>query len=452
MRLSDLVSKITGRNMAGEGFVKNIFAMMSGTTLSMLLLVAATPVLTRLYSPRCFGVLGFYMAVVGIVTVFAAGRYDFALVTTEKDQEAGELLGLALICSLVTTLVMVLAGFFWMPLMTRLSGVDSLESWFFLLTGGVFTTAIYQAFNYYLIRLKQFRYSAASNVARTLVTIAAQVLLALLWKAETLSLLGGYFLGQFAAALVVMLGVFKNDKEILVNTTASVGSLLNVAGKYKKYPLLNSFSSSLNSLTTSLPVIFLTRYFGTAVSGYYTLAARLLQLPSYLIGRAFSQVLYQRLAEEENLRGNPKRLMEKSFAVLFGLSLGYLVLMLLTPLYLVPIFGQGWQRTVFYILILAPSFSLIFIVSPLSVVAAVKDRIELVSIWQVCAFAVILFWLLLSGPWGNDVLLLTGLSAANILLYLVYLKMILSTCSTGIKEVSRETLSMFIRLAGRIRS
>jgi O-antigen/teichoic acid export membrane protein len=41
--------------------------------------VLVSPILTRLYTPEDFGVFGVYASILGIVTVVASLRYEYAL-------------------------------------------------------------------------------------------------------------------------------------------------------------------------------------------------------------------------------------------------------------------------------------------------------------------------------------------------------------------------------------
>jgi O-antigen/teichoic acid export membrane protein len=61
------------------GFRQKVLQVAGGTALTQGLLVAASPLLTRLYSPEDFGVLAVYMSLVVFVVIGATLRYECAL-------------------------------------------------------------------------------------------------------------------------------------------------------------------------------------------------------------------------------------------------------------------------------------------------------------------------------------------------------------------------------------
>src|SRR5690606_39162851 len=93
-------------------FGRNVAALMTGTTLAQALPIAASPLLSRLYTPGDFGVLGLYAAICAIVSVLAAGRYEIAIVQPRSDAEAANLAALSVAAALATCATMWLLIFF----------------------------------------------------------------------------------------------------------------------------------------------------------------------------------------------------------------------------------------------------------------------------------------------------------------------------------------------------
>jgi len=85
---------------SGNHFYKNILKLASGTALGQGLVIASTPIITRLYSPDEMGVLGIFMAFAGFVSVGIGLRYEIAIVSASNQREADHLLAAALFFTL----------------------------------------------------------------------------------------------------------------------------------------------------------------------------------------------------------------------------------------------------------------------------------------------------------------------------------------------------------------
>ena len=93
-------------------FTRNVLTLMTGTTISLAIPIAISPILTRIYTPEDFGVFSLYMAITTIIAVIATGRYELAIMLPKKDENAADILILSLIVSLVISLISFLIVFF----------------------------------------------------------------------------------------------------------------------------------------------------------------------------------------------------------------------------------------------------------------------------------------------------------------------------------------------------
>jgi O-antigen/teichoic acid export membrane protein len=74
-------------------FLRNVTIVSSGTAISQGISVVTAPLLTRLYSPADFGILGFYLSVVPILTIISTLQYSQAIVLPREERKAKALLG-----------------------------------------------------------------------------------------------------------------------------------------------------------------------------------------------------------------------------------------------------------------------------------------------------------------------------------------------------------------------
>jgi O-antigen/teichoic acid export membrane protein len=69
-------------------FVRNVAVVASGTAGAQAITMAFSPIITRLYGPEAFGLLGTFMAIVAVVTPLAALSYPIAIVLPKEDIDA----------------------------------------------------------------------------------------------------------------------------------------------------------------------------------------------------------------------------------------------------------------------------------------------------------------------------------------------------------------------------
>ena len=88
---SGLLSPVFNSLRLSGGFVRSVFVLMSGTTIAMIVPVAAAPFLTRLYSPHDYGVFALYVSIVTVFSVPIGGNYDAAVMLPARVRFAVEL-------------------------------------------------------------------------------------------------------------------------------------------------------------------------------------------------------------------------------------------------------------------------------------------------------------------------------------------------------------------------
>ena len=75
-------------------FTRNVLTLMTGTTIAQAIPIAISPILTRLYTPKDFGVLALFVAITSIFGSIANGRYELAIMLPKKDEDAVNILAL----------------------------------------------------------------------------------------------------------------------------------------------------------------------------------------------------------------------------------------------------------------------------------------------------------------------------------------------------------------------
>ena len=395
-------------------FAKSISVLAGGTALSQLLLAAASPVLTRLYTPDQFGLLGVFAGLLALIGVVSSLRYELAIPLPEDDGEAANLvvlcLGLVLLAAIATALI-VLTGGGWIA---ERMGFPELAGVLWLLPIGVFLSGVYCAFSYWSIRTKSFGTIARTKLRQTGATIGVQLLA---FKLGGLALLVGQVAGQSAGALSLARPALATGSFKAINWAGIVAA----ARKFKKFPYFSTWEGLANTAGMQFPPLMLAALFGPAAAGIYTLANRILMLPMSLIGTAVSQVFLSDAAEahrESRLGALVSAVYEKLTHIAMAPALA---LMIVGPELFQWIFGPQWRNAGEFARWMMPWIYFVFVASPLSTLFAVTGRLRQGMVFQLVLLFTRIAALLVGARSGDLVFTIMLFAAASALCWLGFL-------------------------------
>ncbi len=87
-----------------DTLAKGIFIIASGTVIAQIIGIITTPIISRLYTPSDFGVLGLFTATLSILALAGGFRYELAIPLPEDDKDAANLFVFFLVLLSVTSL------------------------------------------------------------------------------------------------------------------------------------------------------------------------------------------------------------------------------------------------------------------------------------------------------------------------------------------------------------
>src|SRR5699024_10498838 len=91
-----------------SAFIKNVAIMAIGTAGAQIISVALSPVITRLYGPEAFGIMGTFTALHRIVIPYDALTYPIAIVLPKNDKKAKCLIKLSVFITTIITSIAIL--------------------------------------------------------------------------------------------------------------------------------------------------------------------------------------------------------------------------------------------------------------------------------------------------------------------------------------------------------
>jgi O-antigen/teichoic acid export membrane protein len=365
------------KNITKNTFLKKFLVLTSGTALGQMIVIASTPLITRIYSPESMGTLSVLVSIITIISVVSSLRYETSIpLITDTNKLRNIILfsGFSIILISILSIVVL-----W--LLTFYTENNALISYWYIIPIGVILTGFYQLLTFMSVRENLFKDLALTKFQQSIGQVLIQ-LAGFFLSGNVFLLIGGALVGKF-------LGLNKLVKKNINILKAlfysySYKSMLADLKEYKKFPIYNAPSAFINSIGVNLLPILILTYFGPVNAGMYALSNRIIYAPMQLLGKNLSQVF---LNESSSLLTNLtklKRLYIKTISRLFIVGLILLVLLqVFIHFFFTFIFGDEWALSGDILQILGVMFVFQFSIIPLSEVFSVLNRQELRLIWDV---------------------------------------------------------------------
>ena len=350
---------------------------MLGTGLAQILPFAATPILTRLYSEQEFALYTSFFAVASIFAVAVGGKYHLAIVLPKKESNAWKLFILSIYITLAYAAIIALFlpffhGFF----------PKSLDKVLYYVPVYVLFFGIWSAYINISIRHKTFKTNAIAKVLQ-----ATGYIVAAIGIGFSKIMMFGLIIAKITGTLVSSL--FLSHKSTTHFKWMAFGNLKEMAKTYIDYPKYGIWPAFLNTISLQALVLILTKFYTTDDLGYFGLTLMVLSAPLALIGASYKDVFYQKIAALMNEKRYKEALafFKKSAVALLAMGLPICLLLYFfgEPLFGF-VFGEKWSRSGEFASILAFSFAMKLVVSPLSSIFNATNTLRIASKWQVLYF------------------------------------------------------------------
>ena len=374
-----MIHSIMQKPVIAQSFIRRVAVIMSWTLLAQVISVTSMLVLPRLIQPEQFGIFATFSGFVVVLGIIAAGRYEFAIGLPERDNDANALFWLCIISAFIFGLVSALAIKILYFDQINLSKLSEMGSWWIWTSFGGALIAMYNASSYLALRGARFNRLGQSKAIMAFVTAIGQIGSAWFISNSEGALIVPLLISQLVGVLVLLL--WGENRQIWRFET---GSLLNVARRYKRFPMWVAPASLMDGLSVLLPVLTITSLYSPAQAGAYALADRALKMPVTLIGSSVLQVFYERAA---TLRGNTiegRRLLWltwRNLALLAVLPCSLIIIW--GDVLFAFLFGSQWSEAGIVARYLAAGLVVYFVSYPTSNILVINERAKSFMLWQV---------------------------------------------------------------------
>ena len=359
--------------LPGGGLIRSTLVILGGSVAGQALLLAASPLLTRIYSTSDLGLFGTYAALTPVLVVVAGLRFEAAIPLPDDDRDAFALLVIAMVAGLVTACLAALVVWLGGQQLASALGLPRLRTWLWFMPLGVVGGVTYQSLSYWHIRQAAF-----SAVARTKVVQAGSAVTSQLGLGVAIAGPLGLFVGDLASRSAGSASLARSAFAAFPGRSRELTSarLRAVARTYRRFPLIATWSSVANITALYLPVPLFAALYGGQVAGGVFLAQRVVDLPVSLVSAAAGQVFLGRAAAA--VREDPRH--ATAFfrfavirlglcAVAFAIAASVAV-----AVFFEPVFGAGWSESGTFARFLCISSASALVVSPVSQLVFIAGR------------------------------------------------------------------------------
>jgi len=363
-------------------FYKNILTLFKGSILSQFIPLLISPIITRLYSPREFGVLALFSSISVILGSIVNGRYEQALVLVKSEDEARHLTILSLLISCVISFVFLLIFILFKPFLLVFFNEPELGNWIYFIPLVILSIGVYNTLNYYELRKKNFISISKSEVYRSASFASIQLTLPYLKSG-----IFGLIIGKIISSLVAPFYLWKISKFEVGKVNTSL--LIVLAKRYIDFPKFTNFSILLNNMSINAINLLIPILYSTTLLGLYSLMYKVLAAPFAFIGNSINQVFLEDAVRQKNDTGHAFNLTKRMVLQLSLVSfLFFGVAFFIVEDLFAFIFGEEWKMSGVYAKYLIPFFMFKFIASPLTSIHTAFEKQKLSFTLQFIMFVI----------------------------------------------------------------
>lgn len=326
--------------------LRDVTALGFGSLASQVILIIATPICLRLYTPADFGLYALCYSLIMLVARIATWKIERLIVVVPARRTAVRLLSaLVLIAVCVAAALLALV-----PLVQAIGARFSPElhdgaALIWLAPLSVLIIIISTGTRSYAIRVGLFRAVASAQIARAVIFAMVVITVAVAWPGlggkGGLILLSGQVTAD-ASALLLQLGL--NDRAAHLSfLRLRIRTSLDVLRNHGKLLGALGISEIVNVVNLQIPILTVTLAFGAAFGGWYYLANTLVFVPCSVVAMAVSEVINQRLSRHHATRRPYSHIVLQATLGMAGIGLiPFLMLGTIGPILLPWVMGPQW--------------------------------------------------------------------------------------------------------------
>ncbi len=364
------------RHLFTSDLVKNSAKLLSANVVAQAIGLLVYPILTRLYSPEDFGLLSLFLSIGGVLALLATAEYQYAIMLPKEEKQGIACVHIGIFTTLCLTAFCTLTIPFSTPI-ANLFSAPNLAKWWWLMPIFVLVTALWTLLNYWYTRQKCFGQISAYQVTQSSLNALSKIGFGAL-GATSFGLIVSSIIAPFVALVANISINFKQQIRCLLHFDRA--ACREAAKEYANFPKFSLPRALVNNLSSGLPALLLTPFFGLTNLGFWGMGITLAFRPLNMISQSLYQVLFEKVTKQVNSNELVLPLLRRIY---LPLLIGFIPLMgllyIIMPQLVTWLLGAKWLMTATCIRYMLPWLTAVFFVAPLAFVADIfyKQRLFL---------------------------------------------------------------------------
>lgn len=402
-----------------NSFNKNFALLFTGNSIGQLIPFILAPFIARIYSPQNFATQENFLAIVSMISIVGAGRYDLALLLPAKNEDAKQLLSVSAIILSVVFFIALFIPFFSIGINNFYKN-NLLENTLIYIAPAILFLTLNSILSQWLLRNNKIKILSFSRIFQNVIQNSSYLLLGYLgWKES------GLVYGWLIGIIIPTIYIFIVSRNTIFPLNFNKKSALIQAKEHIDFPLINSLHAFTDIFATQFIIYWLiTKNYGALYLGLFALMNRFLRAPINIISSALSQLYYKEASANKANKEEVLHLFKKVLKIIAIVSTILLgVVLIWGPDLFAMYLGEKWREAGVYAQIMVPAIFMNFLASVVSTSTLIFNKQKKAYLFSIVGY-VLSFLVLVAGNY-LDYDFKTTLLAYSICLAIYYSLLIL---------------------------
>lgn len=327
------IKKLLNR-ISNSEFIKSIMTLSLGVVISQIIVLIASPIISRLYSPTELGDFSILISSAAILNSFITLGLMTAIMIPKEDEDSHKLCTVLLAITFTLTVSIVVVAIIFSKKWQAFN-IISIDYRISCVILGIFIilSNINSIIYAYANRQKKYKAMFINPILSSIINYSISIITGFLGFG-----LYGYIGGNLIALIVCNIYLLNKVNPFKVKYLKRI-TLVHILKEYRNFPLFQLPSNILSSFANQLSIQLISRFFGNALLGIYSMSMRILELPiSYLsapVNRVYFKEATSRINKGEEIGNFSFRILKTN------------IKLAIFPIFLLIVFGEQLFRLVF---------------------------------------------------------------------------------------------------------
>lgn len=277
-------------------FLKSVLTLSSGIVVAQIINFIGTPVIGRLYSPGAIGDYTLITANAAVISTIVCLGMMTALILPDSNEESRKLCKIVSVSTVVLT-TMIIFGLYMISSAYRIFSTEEASYSISLIILGIYIifNTIYNICYAYANRLKLYRVMFWNPIIGAAISMGGGIIFGFL-NFGFLGYVIAYILSFIIniVHLIIHANPYQREKS---KNSLSIAFLIK---KYKQFPIYQMPANLIANIGVQMPVWMISNMYTSAALGMYSMALRILALPSTLLATPINRVYFQEATQRYN--------------------------------------------------------------------------------------------------------------------------------------------------------